>query len=386
MKTALYLLTTFTLLLFSCGQNRTSSNEFADFDYDTEAFLEQDITPDEFKDSKYKHTANESSKLKGYKVMSKQFNMPVGIMPIPINWEILNNNKEGILFQSKDNVKVYKERFISYFFSNNQQLNYMNQQSGRPVAPPKNINQIIQEDIVPNVKAQGLKLVNQFALPKLAQFDKHFDSYLFKGIPENKQFQCVATEWINNKGEKSIGIIRYFTNQYTTIGGMDWGYTLNIMEAPANIYENAKKYFINSLVNFQINPQWVQTSNSYYSQKSRQSTANHQKRMAAINAQGQTIRNIGNTYSSISDSNFESWKRRNDMNSAGHSNSINNGIWERTTVSNPNSGQQYYVEGQNNYYWMNQNNEYVETDNSLYNPNIDNSMNNQNWTQYNIEN
>lgn len=262
----------------------------------------------------------------------------------------------------------------------------MNQQSGRPVAAPKTINQIIQEDITPTVKNVGLRLVNKFTLPELAQFDKRFDSYLFKGMPEKKQFQCIATEWLNNKGEKSIAIIRYFTNQYITIDGMDWGYTLNIMEAPENIYKNAKKHFINSLVNFQINPQWVQTTNNYYSQKSRLSSANHQKRMAAINAQGQAMRNIGNTYSSISDSNFESWKRRNDMNNAGHSNSINNGIWERTTVSSPNTGQQYYVEGQNNQYWINQNNEYIGTDNSLYNPNTDNSMNNQNWTQYDIEN
>lgn len=384
MKTSMYYLAVCTLLFFSCGQNKTNNNNFADFDYDTETFFEEEATPEPGA-KKDKNTQNQSSNLKGYKVMSKQFGMPVGIMPIPNDWNVLKNNTEGILFQSNDGVKVYGERFISYFFSNNQQLNYITQQSGGRVAPVKTINRVLQEDIIPHAQGQGLKLVNKFALPELAQFDKRFDSYLFKGIPENKQFQCIATEWIDKNGDKSIGIIRYFTNQYPTTGGMDWGYTLNAMGAPANEYKRAKQAFINSLVNFQINPQWVQTSNNFYSQKSRQSAASHQQRMAAINAQGQASRNLGNTYSSISDSSFESWKRRNAMNDAGHSKTINNGIWERTTISNPNTGQRYYAEGQNNYYWMNQNNEYIGTDNSLYNPNIDNTMNNQEWTQYNTE-
>ena len=108
--------------------------------------------------------------------------------------------------------------------------------------------------------------------------------------------------------------------------------------------------------------------------------------MAALNSQNQTIINNGNTYSSIIDSNHESWKRRNNIQDAGHSNTINSGIWERSTVSNPNTGKSYLVEGNNNNYWMNNNNEYIGTDNSLYDPRLDNTTNNQEWTQYDIDN
>lgn len=387
MKALATFLTLLSLLLFSCGQQQQNNTEFAEFDYESDNYYEENMEPDyEIPKNNMKQSNISSRNLKGYKVMSKQFGIPVGIMPIPKNWNAKQKNNEGILFESNDGVKVYGERFISYFYSNNQQLNYSTQQSGRPVAPVKSLNRVIQEDILPHAQSKGLKLLNQFPLPALAQFDKRFDSYLFKGIPENKQFQCIATEWQDKNGDKSIGIIRYFVNQYPTVGGMDWGYTLNAMGAPEHNYEAAKKAFINSLVNFQINPQWVQTNNAFYSQKSRQGAAQHKQRMAAINAQGQASRNLANTYSSISDSSFESWKRRDNMNSTGHSKSVNNGIWERTTISNPNTGQQYYVEGQNNYYWTNQNNEYMGTDNSLYNPNIDNSMNNQEWTQYNVQN
>ncbi|XCF05837.1 hypothetical protein ABI125_14110 [Tamlana crocina] len=359
MKTVHLLLALWILSFISCGQQK--ENNFANYE---DGYTEN--VPDE---NIKKHKATNS--IKGYQVMSKQFGMPVGTMPIPSSWQVKNNKKEGILFESADGVKVYGERFKSHFYSNNQQQNYFAKQGGSIVMPPKSISRVIQEDIKPYAESQGLRLVNQFPIPELAQFDKRFDSYLFKGVPENKQFQCIATEWEDQNGDKSIGIIRYFTNQYTTLGGMDWGYTLNSMGAPSDKYKQAKKDFINSLVNFQINPQWVQASNQHYAKLSGQSAAAHQQRMAAIKAQGQAIINNGNTYSSIIDSNHESWKRRNDMNSAGHAKTVNSGIWERSTVTNPNSGQSYQVEGQYDYYYGNNDDGYIGTDNALYNPNLD---------------
>lgn len=384
MKTSICYLTLLAILFFSCGQQK-ENNDYAEFNYDSETYYEENQTENTNYEST-KTNVPKTSQLKGYKVMSKQFGMPVGTRPIPSTWNKSNKVKEGVLFESNNGVKVYGERYKSYYYSNNQQQNYYVKQGGSIIQPPKNINRVIQEDLKPYAESQGLRLVNQFPIPQLAQFDKRFDSYLFKASPENKQYQCIATEWEDQNGDKSIGIIRYFTNQYTTLGGMDWGYTLNSMGAPKNKYEQAKKAFINSLVNFQINPQWVQVHNRYYAQLAQQSNAEHQQRMAAINAQGQAIRNNGNTYNSIIDSNHESWKRINGMNDAGHSNSINSGVWERSTVSNPNTGQTYQVEGQNDYYYGNNNNEYIGTDNALQNPNIDNSMNDQEWTQYEIEN
>tara|TARA_R110002072_G_scaffold265561_1_gene424456 strand:+ start:10386 stop:11540 length:1155 start_codon:yes stop_codon:yes gene_type:complete len=384
MKTSIPYLSLLAVLFFSCGQQKENT-DYAEFDYDSETYYEENRNENQNYQTAKTNTSN-YNKLKGYKVMSKKFGMPLGTMPIPSTWNKSNKAKEGVLFESNDGVKVYGERFKSHFYSNNQQQNYYAKQGGSIIQPPKTINRVIQEDLKPYLESQGLRLVNQFPIPQLAQFDKRFDSYLFKSSPENKQYQCIATEWEDKNGGKSIGIIRYFTNQYTTIGGMDWGYTFNSMEAPKDKYEQAKKALINALVNFQINPKWVQANNRHYSNLSQQSNAGHQQRMAAINAQGQAIRNNGKTYSSITDSNHESWKRRNGITDAGHSNSINSGVWERSTVSNPNTGQTYQVEGQNSYYYGNNNNEYIGTNDALYNPNIDNSMNDQEWTQYNIEN
>lgn len=384
MKFLLLYLLLLTFTFISCGKQNEESI-YSELNYDSTTnyhYNQNENQSNQITKTKTSHNNN----LSGFKIMSKQFGIPVGTMPIPSSWKKSNNKKENILFESNDGVKVYGERFKSHFYSNNQQQNYYAKQGGKIIQAPKNINRVIHEDLKPYAESQGLRLVNQFPIPQLAKFDKRFDSYLFKSTPENKQYQCIATEWIDKNGDKSIGIIRYFTNHYTTVGGMDWGYTLNSMGAPKNSYEQAKKDFINSLVNFQINPQWVQTNNRHYANLTQQSRTGHQQRMAAINAQGKAIRNTGNTYSSITDSNHESWRRRQGMSDAGHSNSINSGVWERSTISNPNTGQTYQVEGQNNYYYGNNNNEYIGTDNALYNPSINNTINNQGWIEYEIEN
>ena len=57
------------------------------------------------------------------------------------------------------------------------------------------------------------------------------------------------------------------------------------------------------------------------------------------------------------------------------------GIYERTKVQNTETGQNYKVDGYHNQYWMNSNGEYIGTNQSGYNPNLDENMNNQKWQE-----
>ena len=384
MKTFQLIFTLTTLLFFNCGESQ--NKEFSDFKYDSDSEANFETSSLQSQEQASPQKTSNSNKIKGYVIKSKQFGINFGVMPIPESWKEVNNKKDNVLFEGPNGIKIYGEQSASFYFSNNQQQNYYAQQSGNNIKPVKNINQLINQDFKPFLKSKGIQYVGQFPLPQLAQFYKHFDSQLFKSTPENKQYQCVVTEWADDKGNKSMGVIKYYVNQYTAVGGLDWGYTFNAMEAPNSVYEQAKKDYINALLNFKINPQWIQVSNQYYAQLSQQSSANHQQRMADIRKQGQIIRNTGNTYSSILDDSHESWKRRNGMNDAGHSNTVNSGIWERSTVSNPNTGQSYQVEGQNDYYYGNNNNEYIGTDNALYDPNLDQNLNYQDWTEFEVQN
>ncbi|MFK7783070.1 hypothetical protein [Psychroserpens sp.] len=320
---------------------------------------------------------NSTKKLKLHKINNQQFKMIFGVMPIPSTWKVVNNKKDNIMFEAPNGTKIYGERFNTFYYSNNDQLNYISQQNGSQIKAPKDINRVLNEDFKPYLESNGLKYLRQFPLPQLATADKQLDNLMFKSTPEEKKYECIVTEWEDKNGNKSLGIIRYFTCYYPTIGGMNWGYTLNALEAPKLVYENAKEDYINALLNLQVNPNWLQKNNQYYAQISRQSNASHQQRMADIRKQGQAIINNGKTYSSILDSSHESWKRRNTMTDAGQSKSVD-AVWERSNMSNQN-GNQYQVEGYYNNVWKNDNNEYVATDNTNWNPNVDNTTNGINW-------
>lgn len=322
---------------------------------------------------------NSTKQLKLHKIKNEQFRMLYGVVPIPSSWKLINNKKDNIQFEAANGTKIYGEQYNSFYYSNNQQQNYYTQQNGTQIKAPKTVNRFISEDLKPMLESNGLTYLGQFPLPELAQADKQRNDALFKATPEEKNFECIVTEWEDQKGNKALGVIRFFTNYYTAIGGMDWGYTINSLEAPKLVYEEAKNDYINALLNIQVNPNWVQKNNQYYAQMAQQSNAGHQQRMAAIRAQGQAIINTGNTYSSIADSNHESWKRRNAISDAGHSKSVD-AIWERSNVSDQ-SGNQYQVEGYYNTIWKTNNNEYVGTDNSNWNPNVDNTTNGINWDQ-----
>lgn len=347
------------IILCSCGQQRESG--LAHYSYNQE--VDNLTTENENKPQNAKRS------LKAYKIKAQRHNMLFGIMPIPNSWKKKEKNKENILFESPEGVKVYGEFFKTYYYSNNPQQNYFSQQNGSEIYPVKPIERLINEDLKPLIEAQGLTFLGQFQLPQLAQSDQRFDNALFKATPEQKKYQCIVTEWENKDGVKSLGILRYFTAVYTSLGGMDWGYTLNTMEAPTAVYEQAKKDYINALINFQYNPNWIQANNQYFAQQSQQSNVAHQQRMAAIKAQGQAIINNGNTNSSIIDSNHESWKRRTAMTDAGHAKAVD-GIWDRSNMYDQ-SGNQYQVEGSPENVWVNNNDQYITTNNVNWNPNVD---------------
>ena len=400
MKTAhfFYLLIA-TVLCFACGNKETNDN--AEFNFESEDYFENNNQQGNYtQNSKGQENGNynanrqqntnyqtdnnqqrnsKNNGLKPYRIMSPQFGMPFGIMPIPQSWNKKGQNQENMLFESANGVKVYNEQYVSFSYHNDPQRNQFTQQNGGNVQPLKSLERVISEDFIPYLRKEGVTFVRQYPLPQLAQADKRIDSYMFKATPENKQYQCMVTEWKDQKGNLSLGVIRYFITQYTSIGGIDWGYTINSMEAPQNVFQNAKQDFLYALLNLQINPQWVKANNQHYSNMAQQSNAGHQARMAAIEATGRAIRQNGKIYSDMADSNHESWKRRNAINDAGHARTID-GIWERRNMTDG-SGNTYKVDGYDNNVWMNGNNEYIGTDNPNWNPNIDNSTNGENWEQ-----
>lgn len=373
-----------TVLIFSCGGKE--KNDDFEFDFESENYILNNQQGNFNQNSNGQQNSNfqnnnqqqqpTNNGLKPYKIMSPQFGMPFGIMPIPKSWNKKGQNQENILFESANGVKVYNEQNAMFSYHNDPQRNQFSQQNGANIQPLKSLEQVIRQEFIPNLKKEGITFVRQYPLPQLAQSDKRIDSYMFKATPENKQYQCMVTEWQDQNGNQSLAVVRYFVTQYPSIGGISWGYTVNAMEAPQGVYNNAKRDVIYALVNLQINPQWVKTNNEHFSKMAQQSNAGHQARMAAIEATGRAIRQNGKRYSDMADSSHESWKRRNAISDRGQANAVD-GIWERRNMTDQ-SGNTYKIEGYDNNVWMNGSNEYIGTDNHNYDPNL---YNDGNWEQ-----
>ncbi len=374
----------FAFVIFGCGDKPSeivNSEKYSD----ERTLNSEGIAP--FSESEVE-TSNSQAQdkpegTKLHKIMNSQFKMVYGVKPIPKSWEKVGKNSDNIHFKNDKGVKVNNEMFKSFYYSNNYQMNAYAKQRGSDIKPVKSFERVINEDFKPFLESKGLRLVNTFPIPQIAQGDKNRDRAMFKSTPENKQFQCMATEWVDKDGTLSLGIIRYFTNEYTAIGGMDWGYTLNSLEAPKQEYEEAKKALINSLIGLQVNPNWVRTNNQYYAQMTQQGNMAHNQRMANIENQGRISQLNAQTSSDILDSSHESWKRRNAMTDAGQEKAVN-GVWERSNMYDQN-GTQYQVDGYNDQVWKNANNEAISSNNPNWNPNTDNATNSVNWEQLTYE-
>src|SRR5690606_3032042 len=217
MKRSNYFYTLLILILFcSCGENK-ENYEFPNDGFKTENNnSNQDVNSIQNK--------QKTHALKPYYVMNKQFGIPIGAMPIPSTWKRKEQNSENIYFEGPNGIEVYGEVSNSFFYSNSPERNQYTLTTGRQVKPVKSTQRVIEEDLRPLLEAEGLQFINQFPLPQLAQFDNKFNSYIFKSTPEQRHNDCIVTEWEGPDGKLTMVIVRYFIAQYTSIGGLDWGY------------------------------------------------------------------------------------------------------------------------------------------------------------------
>lgn len=292
----------------------------------------------------------------------------IGAMPIPQDWDLYKGNDKEIFLESSKGVQVSYAMGNSFMYANDPWMNQNFQQMGFQVQAPKSVEQLIQQDLIPHAKSQGVSFVRKYELPQLARYQQNLDAMFFKSMPTQNSFRCVATEWKDEKGISSILLIKYHVSQSQM--SMSWGYIIESMEAPAAIFDQAKRDYINGMLNTQINPQWVRVCNQQARQQSQQSAAMHQQRMNALRAQGNQI--------------IEAGKQHDAMTTRSHERFMDQ-LNDRVTVTHPSTGQSYKVDMGSNHYWINDNHELITTDNANYNPNGDLDVNGMNWVEAQIQ-
>lgn len=371
MKKSAFLFLCYLLSLtgYSCGQSSNSNNKSLaqTIQHNGKTYtLKKNV--DTTNNSKFFEI--KKSNIIFHEVRDTQRNMLLGHMPLPDNWKIHNAvGQDQVVISGPDNVKIYAPQSNYFTYSELPGMNEMSAQAGHQVTPLISVENLVKTKLEPLLKNEGTRLTNQYHYTELQKYAENYDQFTFKSVPMQKEFKAYVTEWEGVNNTKLLMVINHSASYSQT--GVFWGYYANMMEAPKAEFEVAKKNYLYALTHCKYNPKWLQTCYMEEAQKAKQRNELHTQRMAALRAEGQAIIQRGKAYNAIVDHNH---KRFMDTH------------LERTTVSSLSSGQSYQVDSGNKEYWMNSSNEYIPSDDLSYDPNMDNTVNNESWTRMTIQN
>lgn len=379
MKTAATFLSLLLLSsVFTSCQNhkgeKTVQNTSADPEYNSE---NKDENYQADNDETESQQNAQGTELKYFVTTDTNNGLVISGVPFPATWKKENGGEYSYTGPGK--IKVYAEKGSTFMFSNDAQINQMNQQSGMQIQNPKTIDQVIEEGFMPYANSINRKLIRKYPIPQLASFDKRFDDQLYKAMPSQKTFNVMGIEWQDPDGTKFLTVLHHIVAYDQTSGY--WSIQYSVLETPENKFEETKKQYLNGLLNQQINPQWIAAVNQKDIQRTKQSNLEHQGRMDDIKAFGEQNTARHNARMASMDQNMDTWKANQ---AAGDRNQeqLLDYIKEKTNVTDPNTGQTFKVDAGGKQYWMNNNGEYIKSDDSSYDPNLDNGLNNQTWTEY----
>ncbi|SRX73417.1 hypothetical protein [Aequorivita antarctica] len=377
-STSFFVLLLVSSIFTSCLNSNGKQQNFNEEDTFGEYYNEENASEN------YENGNNQIAKkgeMKYFNTIDSRNGMVMSRIPFPSSWQKQNGGE--YLYTGPNGIKVHGERGGSFMFSKDPQMNQMYQQSGMQVQLPKSIDQVINEGFMEYANKINRKLVRKYPMPQFAAWDKQFDDQLYKSMPSQKTFTVMGLEWRDPDGTSFLTVLHHYVS-YDQYGGY-WGITYSVLETSKNVFEQAKIQYLNGLLNQQINSQWLQAVNQKDMQIAQQSNAGHQQRMANIKSFGDQNTARFNERMAAMDQNMESW-RANQVAGDRNQEQFLDYVNERTNVVDPNTGQTYKVDAGANQYWINSQGEYIKSDNANYNPNQDNNINNQTWTEYEEQN
>lgn len=306
--------------------------------------------------------------------------MVAAVVPFPSSWKIMQaNSNGGPSITGPNGIKVTDYPTRTFMDNYNPSLQYSYSQSGQQMRAMPGIEQLIQEDFVPVAANSGLQFVKYYEIPEISKMDKWYCDQLLKALPSRSDIAAFGTEWKTKDGNPYFLLIHL--NVSTSDAMQYWYYRSSGLEADPEHFEAAKKQYIFSLSNMRYNLEPIMVYNREEAQRIGQSWAAHNQRMAQNQANFEAKqRAFVNKSNAINDAIMSGWRERNASSDRQQEQTID-GIYERSNVQDPETGQKYKVAAGANQYWMNSNGEYIGTQLQDYNPNLDKNMNEQKWQQ-----
>lgn len=312
-------------------------------------------------------------------------------IPLPSTWRVSSNPNSEFFVTGPNGIKIYHSFNNRYFYGNN--MNGFAPGNGAQFAAPMSAGEYFQQVVHPNLQSQGHTFLTSYALPEYVSLQERFAA----GMPNTgnrRTFQAIGSDWQTGSGETSmVATVLTYTEGPA---GVAWNAQLTQLEAPNTNFEQAKKAVRYGVANSVIGRdhqrvlnQQLEAFNRDNAQRdavrARNEDIRHQGEMSAIAARGAASRAAGRASSDALDSSMASYRRIQAMQDGGQSASVR-GIHEETIITDPNSGRRYdgAPAGRGNY-WVTPNGELMTTEDPNYNPNVDNSVNQYDWTQYEPE-
>lgn len=307
-------------------------------------------------------------------IQIKGFSIPAGQMQVPAHWKDL---PDGAGYTAPG-VSVKNLKAVNFTYATGQLAQFY-QQSGSPMRTPVPPEQVVQLDLVPRMRQEGLALTGQQELPALGRLGQQLlDNINVSNGQVRNSSRTNLSEWSNGDARVAL-LMTWMCFQGATT---NWSYTITRLETTADRYEREKNAWLQGAANVQYNPaffaafrqreqqkqaQWQQNEN----QRTQQSWAAHNQRIqanqAAFNAQQAAHNDMVNSVNNSIMGGYNST-----MNSMDNmQNSTINGIRGEQDATNPYTGEAGKIQSGYNNYWMNSDGQYIGTDNGTYDPNVD---------------
>lgn len=311
--------------------------------------------------------------------------------PLPQSWEV-HSSESPVYISGPNGFKVYQSQAHQFGWSPDPFMQQSIRQMGQQVAPPASVHQILEQQVKPGAQAQGYRFVGTIEVPGIAGFwQRALNAMPHTGT--RRSVEALGSEWETSNGSRVL--ILLIRTLFEGPQSITWRLVTTELESPAAHYEAAKSAYLYGIGSTELNPEWVAASNRnligsiaeirrYWDNAAQISRNAHQQRMQAIEARGAAAQSVGKTYSDILDISHQGYLTRDNINSAGHSRTVN-AIANTTVVGNHETGEHYTVDGNNAYYWMNNDGVYIGTDNALFDPRLHELTRNEEWTRFHKE-
>ncbi|MEM8490552.1 MAG: hypothetical protein AAF756_06955 [Pseudomonadota bacterium] len=301
-------------------------------------------------------------------------------MPFPSSWKVHRTHAQGApTITGPNGLQVYDFPAQNFMYTNDPQMQQVYHQSGQQLRPMPDVDTLIQQDVVPWARQQGLSLVNTFPIPEVARVDEWYHQQLYQAVPTQMQHAVIGSDWQNAEGERFFLLMHLGAG--IANGLQTWFYYSTGLQAEREYFDTAKKQLVFGLARAQYNPAQIQAYNQREAQKAGQSWAAHNQRMRSNQANFEaTQRAIVGANEAVNNSIMQGWRDRNAMQDRVQE-QFTDALRDQSTMVNPSTGEAWKVDAGANNYWINSGGEYLPSNDYNYNPNLDSNLNQQNWEQ-----